>query len=143
MAASDQTMSDRKSSARVWIFRWLNLALWLAFCALTGTGLLLAFRLPPGSRGGRGLEAWGMGRHEWGDIHTWLSYIFIGLLILHVALHWRWLWQIAARRRAWPIALGIGTSLALVLFLILQPVHPRPGQERNPFPKHNSKIHNP
>ncbi len=35
-----------------------NLLLWLAFCALAGTGLLMAFRLPPGSRGERASPRW-------------------------------------------------------------------------------------
>ena len=83
-----------------------NAMLWLVFCALSGTGLLLAFRLPPGSRGGRGLSALGWDRHEWGDLHAWISYAFLALILLHMALHWRWFWQIAARRRSWPLVAG-------------------------------------
>ena len=37
------------------IHRVLNLLLYIAFCAMVGTGLLMAYRLPPGSRGGSGL----------------------------------------------------------------------------------------
>ena len=54
--------------------------LWLVFCAMAGTGLLLAFRLPPGFRGGAGLAVMGWTRHQWGDLHTWLSYAFLGLI---------------------------------------------------------------
>jgi len=111
-----------KSSGRSAFPRILNALLWIVFCSMSGTGLLLAFRLPPGSRGGQGLSAMGLSRHEWGDIHTWLSYAFLALILTHLALHWRWFWQVAARRRAWPLLLGIGAGILLLLWLALQPV---------------------
>ncbi len=87
---------------------------------MSGTGLLLAFRLPPGSQGGKGLSALGWDHHEWGDLHTWISYVFMGAILLHLALHWRW--QVAARKRSWPMWIGIGAGLALMLVLIFQPI---------------------
>ena len=108
---------------KVLFSRVLNILLWLVFCGMTGTGLLLAFRLPPGSRGGHGLSAFGMGRHDWGDWHTWLSYAFCALMLAHLAIHWRWFWQIAGRRRAWPIVAGVGAGVVLILILVFQPVH--------------------
>lgn len=111
--------------SRSFVPRVLNALLWLVFCGLAGTGLLLAFRLPPGSRGGRGLSAMGWDRHEWGDVHTWLAYAFLGLVAAHLALHWRWLWQVAAKRRSWPLLLGIGAGLAMIVWLVCQPVEQR------------------
>jgi membrane associated rhomboid family serine protease len=110
-------MSIRKIVPRV-----MNALLWLVCCAMAGTGLLLAFRLPPGSRGGRGLSALDLSRHEWGDIHTWLSYAFLALMVAHLALHWRWFWQVAARKKRWPLVLGFGVGIALLLALAFQPV---------------------
>lgn len=118
--------------------RILNLFLWLCFCTMAGTGFLLAFRMPPGSRGGRGLEAFGLGRHDWGNIHTWIGYAFLLTIVLHLALHWRWLWQIAARRRAWPMIAGFGLGIILLLFLIFQPVHGRDERGHQPAQKHSN-----
>jgi hypothetical protein len=120
-----QTVNEstpKKPSSRTLVPRLCNAALWLLFCGLSGTGLLLAFRLPPGSRGGKGLSALGWGRHDWGDLHTWLSYGFLALVLVHLALHWRWFWQIAAKKRAWPILLGILGGIALMLTLALLPL---------------------
>lgn len=120
-----QPESSERKPAVLWrslANRVLNFLLWLSFCVMCGTGLLLAFRLPPGSRGGRGLTALGMSRHQWGDIHTWVSYVFMALIVVHLALHWRWLWQIAGKKRGWPLLLGLGLGLALLLALVLQPV---------------------
>lgn len=104
-----------------------NALIWVNFCALAGTGLLLAWRLPPGSRGGRGLSVLGWGRHDWGDLHTWLAFAFLILIVVHLALHWRWFWQIAARKRRWPLLLGVGGGLALIVVMVFLPV--RKGEE--------------
>jgi len=102
--------------------RVLNLLLWLCFCLMTGTGLLLQYRLPPGSRGGSGMNVAGMSRHEWGDLHSWIGLVFIVLIVVHMALHWRWFWQVASRKRSIPILAGILAGLALIVLLIAWPV---------------------
>jgi hypothetical protein len=115
--------SPKKPAVRTWLPRICNALLWLVFCALSGTGLLLAFRLPPGSRGGRGFSALGWDRHQWGELHTWISCVFLALILLHMAFHWRWFWQIAARKRSWPLVVGIGVGILLALLILLQPVN--------------------
>jgi cytochrome b561 len=107
---------------RKWLPKGANMLLWLLFCAMSGTGLLLAYRLPPGSRGGHGLSVFGWARHEWGDLHYWISFAFLALIFIHMALHWRWFWQIAAKRRAWPLFAGMGAGLALIIALCCMPV---------------------
>jgi hypothetical protein len=129
----------KKPSVRTWIPRVCNAMLWLVFCALSGTGLLLAFRLPPGSRGGRGLSAMGWDRHEWGDLHTWISYAFLALILLHMALHWRWFWQVAARRRSWPLLAGIGLGILLALLIFFQPVSQGEDHEEGRGPQGNRR----
>jgi hypothetical protein len=112
----------KRDGLRKWIPRIANLLLWLLFCIMAGTGLLLAYRLPPGSRGGHGLSALGWSRHEWGDLHFWISLAFLALILVHMGLHWRWFWQIACRKRAWPLLAGIVAGLALMLGIICLPV---------------------
>jgi hypothetical protein len=92
------------------------------------TGLLIRFVLPPGStgrHGGRALTLWGMDRHDWGALHFWLAVALLGLLLLHVALHWSWvcgLWQRwrcadpGARRGARALS---GAALVLGLALLV------------------------
>jgi hypothetical protein len=125
VTTNEEAGRKRSGSSRSLVPRVLNALLWLVFCAMAGTGLLLAFRLPPGSQGGAGLTAMGWGRHEWGDVHTWLSYAFLALIAAHLALHWRWFWQVAAKKHAWPLVVGIGAGLLLMMWLAFQPVEQR------------------
>jgi hypothetical protein len=65
----------------------------LAIFVMIATGLVIRFVLPPGTggrHGGHGLALWGMGRHDWGDIHFWASVVLGVFLLVHVALHWSW-----------------------------------------------------
>lgn len=130
-----QPVEARKSfpnrdGPRKWIPRFANLSLWLLLCAMAGTGLLLAYRLPPGSRGGHGLSALGMSRHEWGGLHQWISVAFLVLVLVHMALHWRWFWQIASRKRAWPLFAGMIAGLVLAAGIVLLPVEHAGGGAR-------------
>ncbi len=65
----------------------------LVMLALIGTGLVVRYILPAGSGGhgrGGGLVLWSLDRHGWGDVHFWLAVAVGALMVLHVALHWRW-----------------------------------------------------
>ena len=62
---------------------------------MISTGILIKYALPP--RTGDRLAIWGMGRHDWGDIHFWLSLGLLALLLLHVALHWSWVCTVAQK----------------------------------------------
>jgi hypothetical protein len=72
---------------------------------LATTGAIMRWVLPPGSgggyghgfRGGRGpgtdqvRQLFGLGRHDWGDIHFVLALVFVGLILVHLVLHWTWI----------------------------------------------------
>src|ERR1700758_5477050 len=100
----------------------LDLALYLVACTLTGTGLLLACRLPPGQGPGERILFLGYGRHEWGDIHTWLAYVAIFLVVVHLLLNWQWLLKVAASKHIWRLALGILSGLLVVGAFFLLPI---------------------
>lgn len=63
-----------------------------------------------------------MGRHEWGDWHGWVGYGMAGLVVVHLALHWRWLVKIAAAQKSWRLAAGLAVGLAVVGFFVFAPV---------------------
>ncbi|MDX2080625.1 MAG: DUF4405 domain-containing protein [Terrimicrobiaceae bacterium] len=116
--------------------RVLNLALWLVFCLLCSTGALLAFRLPPGSRGGAGLRTLGWGRHDWGELHTWTAWVFLALIVVHLGIHWRWFWQAAAKRRAWPLVAGLLAGILIVAAAWALPIASRGDGEHHAAREH-------
>lgn len=60
------------------------------------TGYILRFPLPPTTN--RNYELWGMSRHEWGTIHAWAGAGLIGVLLVHLILHWDWIFTMIRRR---------------------------------------------
>jgi len=112
---------------------------WFAFVlitALAGTGLLLHFKLPPGSGNASTL---GMTRHEWGDVHFWIAVGLSAAVLLHLLLHAKWIkaltlgtTQGAARAgRAWGGIVAACLLLALAISPIFWPVTPGSGRGRN------------
>ncbi|MEW6356420.1 MAG: DUF4405 domain-containing protein [Planctomycetota bacterium] len=72
----------------------IDALLLLVLAAMAGMGLLMKYVLLPGFQRWEvykknvELYLWGMDRHEWGTIHLALGCVFLGLLVLHIALHW-------------------------------------------------------
>ncbi|MFW6108507.1 MAG: DUF4405 domain-containing protein [bacterium] len=105
----------------------VNVVSYVVLAALVGTGLIMAYRLPPGT-GGRhsgepALTLLGRSRHEWGDVHWALAIAFIALMVLHVVLHWKWVTNAfgalaGARKPKGPGAGTGGTVLLVVLGLV-------------------------
>ena len=65
----------------------------LLVAGMAFTGTIMRYILPPGSGGhGRGAARtlWGLGRHDWGDLHFVLAVVFGVVALVHVALHWAW-----------------------------------------------------
>lgn len=104
------------------INRILNFVLYINFCLMVGTGYILAFRLPPGSRGGKDMSMMGFDRHDWGDFHWYLSIVFLILIVVHLAVHWKWLVQVAGNKQKRPMLIGVAFGFLLILFLAIYPV---------------------
>ncbi len=108
----------------------LNISLYMGGLFLVGTGLLLQWRLPPGS--GRLRSVLGWTRHDWGTVHFWLAVFVVAAVILHLAMHWRWIWRVAAvRKRRWIILAALGTAGILATFSRL-PVRDEPLERLEP-----------
>lgn len=121
----------------------IDTAALLVMLAMVATGFLLKWVLPPGSRGGQGLQLWDTTRHDWGDLHFWLAVALLLLMFVHVLLHWSWVCALVARlargtssggavvahARQWlyGISFLIVCCLLLVGFLWLASAHTRRG----------------
>lgn len=75
----------------------LDLLMFLALAFIAGIGFLMKYVLPPGrervAKYGANLNLFlfGWDRHQWGTIHLVVAYILLGLLCLHIILHWNFI----------------------------------------------------
>jgi len=69
----------------------IDALLFVDLCSLAVIGLLLAFVIPSGKGAPEAAKFFlGLHRHDWGDIHLYLSLLMLGLVVLHVWLNWTW-----------------------------------------------------
>jgi len=84
---------------------WMDIVSFFVFMMIVGTGIVLKWILP--SRHGEGGGGWkgggetagdwagrwflGVHRSGWVDIHFWLAVILVGLIAVHIVLHWSWI----------------------------------------------------
>lgn len=74
----------------------LDLTAALLVIGVAATGLVLQLVLPPGS--GRVWVLWSLARHDWAAVHAYTSLALIGVLVVHVGLHWKWVVGILKKR---------------------------------------------
>lgn len=67
----------------------VDITAFISFIFVVSTGVLMRYVLPAGS--GSSVELLGMSRHEWGDIHFYITFIFLAILSFHLFLHWRFI----------------------------------------------------
>lgn len=99
----------------------VDLLAYLAMAGLIAMGIILHYRLPPGS----GSDAMlGLSRHEWGSIHFYAALSLLVLVVLHIVLHWKWVTHttgalFGGEGRPKPGAGLGGAALLVVLGLVL------------------------
>ncbi|MFZ5452155.1 MAG: DUF4405 domain-containing protein [Thermodesulfobacteriota bacterium] len=112
----------------------IDALMFLCMAALAGLGFLMKYALIPGreawAKYGRSVQlTWlGWDRHDWGQIHLYLAFILLGLLVIHIYLHWQMILGLYARlipapetRRRLAYALLIITMVFLLLPFVVSP----------------------
>ena len=112
---------------------WRYLVDTLLFICIVGIsfiGFLMGLIIPKGSAAHESAKYFlGLHRHQWGNIHFYLSIAFVILVIIHLVLSWSWVKTRARHifKKGWAAAL-ISTALlaviVLVLFWLLYPKEP-------------------
>ncbi len=98
----------------------VNAALFIDISAVAAIGLLLAFVIPEGRVSSSAKYFLGLHRHQWGDIHLYLSILLMILLGFHLWSNWTWIVQSTKRYfgRHWKHALwGLAGAWLLVLLI--------------------------
>lgn len=112
---------------------WQYLVDTLLFICIAGIaliGVLLAFFIPKGPSALESSKYFlNLHRHQWGNIHLYLSLTFIFLVIIHLTLDWKWITNRAEKifKKGWKAALlstALVSILIIVLFWLLYPKEP-------------------
>ncbi len=98
---------------------------YFCFCVMAGTGLLLEFRLDEDKSG----TILGIASEDWCDIHEWVAYLFVVVVVLHLIFHWAWI-KMLATRHLWSTVIGLAAGVCVIGVLLLTPV------------RHPGKLHN-
>ena len=112
----------------------IDALMFICMMAIGGLAFLMKFILIPGkerwAKYGKSVELslFGMGRHEWGTIHLTIGFVLLGLLTLHIILHWKvilGLFQklVGNQKARWITALAfvVVSSLLLIAPLTARP----------------------
>jgi predicted RecB family endonuclease len=103
---------------------WQYLVDTLLFLCIVGIifiGFLMGLVLPKGPQAPESAKYFlGLHRHQWGNVHFYLSIVFTTLVIIHLILSWKWIKSKSRQifKKGWSSML-ILTALASILILAL------------------------
>ena len=72
----------------------VDIGMMITMLASLVTGVVVWLVLPHGKGAGRSVFL-GLTRLTWSDVHTYSSFVFALMLIVHLALNWRLFWSMA------------------------------------------------
>jgi hypothetical protein len=79
---------SRPINFRTYFRAVIAIALMVVWSLVSFSGILL-WLAPPGPRAGHRVLLFGLTKHEWGDLHLWLSFAAIALTAIHLTIDWR------------------------------------------------------
>ncbi len=108
--------------------------MFVVIMAAVGIGFLIEYVVIPGqqvpARYGADVELYlfGLDRHQWGQFHLIAGLLLLGLLIVHIVLHWNWVLSVyrkmvasAKKRRVVTPLFLLGNLLLVGWFLLASP----------------------
>jgi hypothetical protein len=98
----------------------IDLMLFVDILSISIIGLILAFIIPRGGQKQSGSLFLGLARHDWGDIHLYLSLILLFLIVLHITLNWSWVVHMTKKyfEKNWILVLSALPIISIILLLI-------------------------
>jgi len=112
---------------------WQYLVDTLLFLCIVGIifiGFLMGLFLPQGPTAPESSKYFlGLHRHQWGNIHLYLSIAFTALVIIHLTLSWKWIKSKSRQifKKGWSSVLiftALASILVLTIFWALYPRYP-------------------
>jgi hypothetical protein len=131
---------------------WQYLVDTLLFLCVVGIvfiGFLMGFVLPKGPAALESAKYFlGLHRHQWGNIHFYLSIAFTTLVIIHLIFSWKWIKSKSRQifKKRWSSMLtvtALASILVLTIFWALYPRYPDAYEDYGVRAGAKAKEHNP
>jgi hypothetical protein len=102
------------------LLRISNILLYLLFCGLAGTGLLLEYKTPLDE--GESTRLLGISGEDWGEVHLWFGFAVVALVVFHLVLNWKWMSKVVLGGRLWPSVATIAVGVLMIVGLLFAPI---------------------
>ncbi len=99
----------------------IDILMFFCLAAMAGIGLLMKYILIPGKDRvlvyGRNVELyfWNLDRHQWGTVHMIVSFCMLGLLGIHIILHWK---AVISQFKSWVAKKSFRRALTVIFVII-------------------------
>lgn len=106
----------------------VNTLLFICLVGIVLIGLLLGLVIPQGPSSPESSKYFlSLHRHQWGNIHFYLSLAFICLIIIHLTLDWKWIKGRAVRlfKERWKTALIATAGISLLMLFAIWLFYPK------------------
>jgi hypothetical protein len=110
---------------------WQYLVDTLLFICMVGIaliGFLMGLIIPKGPQASETTKYFlGLHRHQWGNIHFYLAIAFVGLIVIHLILSWKWIKGKARQlfKRAWKTILILTAGISVVVLILFWAFYPK------------------
>ena len=103
----------------------IDIVMFICMTLIASIGFLIKFTLIPGKESweiyGKNVDLllFGMDRHQWGTVHLYIGFVLLGLLILHIYLHWKMIVGLYYKLITSPEIRKISLLIFMVVFIFL------------------------
>lgn len=100
------------------IRRVVDTILFLSFCFLVGTGIMMKFSFVKGMGP---QSVMGLGKGSWEVLHLWVGVLMFAAVLVHLFVNRAWIFKVGAKNKTWAAAIVIIIGLATIAVLALCP----------------------
>lgn len=98
--------------------RIADAALFLSFCFLAGSGILMKYSFVKGMGP---QSVMGLVKPDWEAMHFWIGIVMAAALVLHLVLNRKWIEKVGAMQKRWLAVLFIALGVAMATLLAAWP----------------------
>lgn len=102
--------------------------LFLCIVSITIIGFLMGLVIPKGPASLESTKYFlGLHRHQWGNIHFYLSIAFVILVIIHLTLSWKWVKNKSRQlfKKGWRAVLVLTATASLATLILFWSLYPK------------------